>query len=143
MASPYFTDNTTFFILFFSIDRKKTMPRLNLVFPDTYFAMLQANAAKQGVSIARYARDLMDMGLQVEEATAQQRAPNAEKDNAALNEDEVKAWWKNSLLCALESRYLIRYLVDNLTHQPDEKREAVLAAVKEKAQNLVSTLIPD
>ena len=49
--------------------------------------------------------------------------------------------WQQSLLCTLESRYLLRYLVDNLTSQPTEKRDAVLTAVKEKARSQVLELL--
>ena len=116
------------------------MPRLNLLFSETYFARLQENAAKKGVSLAHYARDLIDVGLHVEEITAQQMDAN-DAPKKAVSRLGDKELWKNSLACVLESRYLLRYLVDNLAHVPREKRELVLTTVKEKAQAVAAELL--
>lgn len=119
------------------------MRRITVTFPENDFIQLQNSATKKGISLAQYLRDLVDIGRQVEEATAQQSVSNDEKNNAVLNFGDAKELWKNSLLCALESRYLIRYLVDSLPNQSDEKCETLINAVKEKAQTLVAELITD
>jgi len=113
------------------------MRRINLVLPNKYVAYLQADAVKKEVSLARHVRDLIEVGRQVEEAAAQQAEPST-LHNTHSSLDDSKELWKQSLLCALESRYLMRYLVDRLPDQSPEKRDAVLKAVKEKAQVLVN-----
>ncbi|HVV69620.1 MAG TPA: hypothetical protein VHE99_11430 [Gammaproteobacteria bacterium] len=42
---------------------------------------------------------------------------------------------------ALESRYLLRYLVDSLEQQSAEKRATVLSTVTERAQKLIAELL--
>jgi len=117
------------------------MRRITVNFSDSYFNHLQESARDKGISLAHYARGLIDFGRQVEEATAQSTALDGAKNKAVPKLDETKELWKNSLLCVLESRYLLRYLVDNLTHLPSEKRDVVLNVVKEKAQSLVTEWI--
>src|SRR3990172_13321810 len=98
------------------------MHRITITFPKNDFIQLQNSATIKGISLAQYIRDLVDIGYLAEETAAQQDS-NGVKNNIVSKLDDVKELWKNNLLCALESRYLIRYLVDNLTNQPAEKRE--------------------
>lgn len=116
------------------------MRRITVTFPDDDFEALQRQAAKKSISLAHYLRELVDIGRQVEEATAQQSALGDAKPTSSHLKDP-KELWKNSLLSVLESRYLIRYLVDHLDGQSSEKRDAVLNAVKEKAHTLVTELL--
>lgn len=64
------------------------MARLNLLFPDAYLTQLQNQAIKKGISLARYARDLIDMGLRVEEAALQYKESQAAKEPGASAPDD-------------------------------------------------------
>lgn len=117
------------------------MRRINMTFPDSYFVQLQENAAKKGVSVVQYLRNLVGIGLQVEEATTQQTATSSTKNNALSCLSDTKSLGKNMLPPVLESLYLIRYLVDSLDHQPTKEREDMLNRAKEKAQSLGTALL--
>ena len=122
---------------------EKTMRRVTINFPDKAFEQLEKNAEKKGVSLAHYLRELVKIGRQVEEATQKQpdvlSQGNPEKLSKAVDAD----LWKHNLLWTLEARYLLRYLVDSLNHQPAEKREAVLSTATEKAKTLVEELMAE
>ena len=118
------------------------MHRITITFPENDFVQLQNIATKQWISLAQYIRDLVDIGYQVEAAITPQ-VSNDVNNNTVLHLGDAKELWKTSLLCVLESRYLIRYLVDNLTNQTAEEREVVINAVKEKSQSLVAELVDD
>jgi len=70
------------------------------------------------------------VGRQAEEGTQMQISA----ENNCKPQSELEGLWKHNLQWTLESRYLLRYLVDSLKDQPIEKREVVLNTVQEKAQ---------
>jgi hypothetical protein len=117
------------------------MRRITINFPQAAFEQLQKNAIKKEVSLAYYLRELVEIGRQVEEAASLQKEAAEQKNNADFLPESDAHLWKHDLLWTLESRYLLRYLVDNMSDQSAEKREAVLGTAKEKAQVLVEELL--
>ena len=117
------------------------MRRITVTFSDASFLRLQAAANQKELSLAEYIRTLVETGCQVEEMTLRQTTENTEKKPSATSQDKTKNRRQNNLACVLESRYLLRYLVDNLAHIPREKRALVLTTVKEKAQAVAAELV--
>ncbi|MFT3741089.1 MAG: hypothetical protein QM752_00125 [Gammaproteobacteria bacterium] len=117
------------------------MPRITISFCDKDFVKLKNFAQGKGLSFAEYLRKLVEVGSRLESLEAHPQLTNACAETYQLPGQLHNELWKQGLLCALESRYLLRYLVDNLTSQPQEKRDTVLEAVKEKAQEFVKKLM--
>lgn len=102
------------------------MQRTSIGIPDDDYKKIQAQAAKKSLSVAEYMRHLILLGLKVEDA--------AENHSHDPSEDFASPGLQKKLLTwGLESRYLIRYLIQNGFQHSLEKRNAFLMEAKEKA----------
>lgn len=111
------------------------MQRTSIGIPDDDYQKILAQAAQKSLAVADYLRHLILLGLKVE-AAAENHSSDSETENAA-SLDRAQQNQKNhkKLLCwGLESRYLIRYLIQNGYQQSLEQRNTFLAAAKQKAE---------
>jgi hypothetical protein len=76
--------------------------------------------------VADYIRHLIQLGLKVEEA-AENHSNGHSKQSAALDPQKKLLTWE------LESRYLIRYLIQNGFERSLDERNAFLKEAKQKA----------
>lgn len=106
------------------------MPRITLSIPDTLLAKLRHQATEQEISLAQHVRSLVEFGVDQVASTAHTATP--------ANTREL---WKNSLAWNLESRYLLRYLVDHLLQDNTDKHALALNFAKEKAAVKVDELL--
>lgn len=123
------------------------MARLTLNFPDYDFTWIRQNALKKGLSRTQYVRELIALGRQMEMATAQKPvptdalAPPASTQEKEGGKNDKDAHWKGTVLrSVLESRYLVRYLVDNLPNCSVETRDKVLTTTQKRASELAKGL---
>jgi hypothetical protein len=56
--------------------KRRLMPKLSITFHTDVFDQLQENATQKQIPVAHYARSLIDIGLWVEEAAAQNKDGN-------------------------------------------------------------------
>jgi hypothetical protein len=126
------------------------MPRILVTLTQNVFDQLQENATQKQIPIARYARDLISIGLQVEEAVAKEGNSNNPKKNEIEKFDDLKVLWRNDLSWLLESLHLIRYLTHHMIYSEnlssDENRnrtDEIIQKAKEKAQSYVEGLLAD
>ncbi|CAN5419655.1 hypothetical protein BH10PSE19_BH10PSE19_00010 [soil metagenome] len=117
------------------------MNRISITFNDESYAKLQIQAEKKKISLAKYVRELVDIGLQVEEAASQNEDNKKLKKNEIDALGELKELWKNNLIWTLESRYLSRYLVENIAGKEEEAIAKVLEKTKEKSRSFVAGLL--
>lgn len=93
--------------------------------------------------LSEYIRSLIQIGLQVEEAT-EQFAPNSNSQNISntdLLQSNDESLWEKMLIWELESRYLIRYLVDRLPEETDGQHRSFIKKAHEKAESHVAQLL--
>lgn len=104
------------------------MQRTSIGIPDDDYKKIQAQAAKKSLPVADYIRHLILLGLKVEEA-AENHSQGHSEEAASLDRSQKKL-----LTWGLESRYLIRYFIQNGFEQSLEQRNAFLMEAKKKAE---------
>jgi hypothetical protein len=125
------------------------MPKTSIIFRDDVFNRLKKNAAERKISLAYHIRNLVSIGLQVEEASLRKEYDdNSDKNNREQN--NLKIIWENNLSWSLESVQLLRYLIRYLIHAENLSQEAnkdyidsIISTAKEKAQTYVKGLLQE
>jgi hypothetical protein len=123
----------------------KIMPRLTITFSTDVYNQFQENAAQKQIPVAHYARSLIDIGLRVEEAAAQNGDGNIKKKSEIDELGDLKKLWESDLSWILESlyliRFLIRYLINNEKLSSEDNNnhiDEIINAAKNKAQSYVN-----
>jgi malate synthase len=126
------------------------MPRILVTLSQNVFNQLQVSATQKQIPTARYARDLINVGLQVEEAIAKEENSDNSKKSDIEELGDLKILWKNNLSWLLESLHLIRYLTHHLAYSenlsPEENKnrtDEIIQKAKEKAQSYVEGLLEE
>jgi hypothetical protein len=124
------------------------MPRLTITFCTDMFNQLQENATQKQIPVAHYARSLIDIGLRVEEAAAQNRDGNNKQKSEIDELGDLKKLWETDISWLLEAlyliRYLFRYLINNEKLSPEDNNnhiDEIINAAKNKAQSYVNGLL--
>lgn len=118
------------------------MNRISITFYEEIMDKLEERKQKKGLSsIAQCVRELVELGLKIEEAASNK---NGEEDT--INEElqainELKKLLKNNMNWAMETRLLSRFLVENMPNSDKENNVEVLEKYKEKATAHVSGLL--
>jgi hypothetical protein len=124
------------------------MPRFTMTFYANEFDQLQINATQKQIPIAQYVRDLVAIGLRVEDAAAKKTQDDNTKKSEIDELGDVKKLWESDLSWLLESLYLTRYLVRHLMHNANLSLEDnqshlddIINRAKDKAQSYVNGLL--
>ena len=117
------------------------MKRPTISFTDAMYEKLEKRAKKNGLkSISECIRELVDLGLRIEESAA--KNTEKEDDTDLLSQVlELKNLLKNNLIWSLESRLLSRLLVETNSADTQENKIAILEQYKNKAQSYVDELV--
>ena len=112
------------------------MERINISFSKEVYEKLEARRHAMGQkSLAEGVRELVDLGLKIEES--------AKKNNDKEDENDIKLlreMIKNNLIWSMETRLLTRFLVENSAPSNQEKMLEILDKYKEKATDHVKGL---
>ena len=116
------------------------MKRICITLYDEAYQKLEHRRQEKGTySIAQCARELIDLGLKIEEV-----AQNPDKETPISDElkaiNEIKSLLRNDLDWSLEARLLIRFLVENTPPRHPSVNADTLSTYKEKAQDFVNRL---
>jgi hypothetical protein len=101
------------------------------------FEKIEQLAQKKALDMAEIIRMLVHIGLTVEEAATD----NSADGHDHISPQEQKFLWKTMLTWELESRYLLRHLVDNLIQGQAENRTALMEESKHQAEVYVNQLL--
>jgi predicted CopG family antitoxin len=119
------------------------MNRINVTFYDeTYEKLEDRKKSKGSKSIADCIRELVELGLKVEEAANKNNAEE-QGDGVLKTLMEVQKQLKNTLIWSLETRLLTRYMVEHMPEGNKEQQLAVLEKYKESANNHVKGLLDE
>ncbi len=116
------------------------MARFCISLLDEIHEKLKLNAKKQHISIAHYIRKLIEMGMELEKLTDQNKGGSGE-NSSIFSEEKQRILWKNLLSWSLESRVLSRVLFEKILDSkfPDVKAE--IKIIKEKSEAKASGLL--
>ena len=117
------------------------MSRINVTFYDeTYEKLEERMQANGGISIAQCIRELVDLGLKVEES-ARRNAEDEGKNDVISMLIDLKHQMKDNLIWLLETRLLARYLVENFPEMEKTDNIKILNQYKEKAITHVEKML--
>jgi len=113
------------------------MKRINVSFyPETYEKLEKRMEKNNSKSIASSIRELVDLGLKIEEAAANSNQKNNESDFL----ESFKTLLKNNLIWSMETRLLARHLVEKNTSFASDNTN-ILELCKERAANYVMGML--
>lgn len=115
------------------------MQRITISFHDENFEKLKIRAEKHNHPVAQTARELVDLGLKIEDAASSDKQTHSNDLTDSLV--ELKTMMKANLLWVLETRLLSRFLIENHANTVPEKRMEILNLYKQKAQEYVDGFI--
>jgi hypothetical protein len=114
------------------------MKRINVTFFDEIFEKLEDRMQKNSSkSIAQSIRELVELGLKIEEAANNSNDKNSGADPL----DSIVNMLKSNLIWSLETRLLTRHLIEKnaVTLADDDK--SILDVCKERAANYVMGML--
>ena len=115
------------------------MRQIPVGFPKKIEEKIRQTAKKRGTTLSHFIRELVEIGLQVEEAAAK----NLPQKNASESSDLQQDVWKKTLTWLLEIRYLMRYCVEEFLTDEKQKHSPALNTAKDKAEAFVKGLFKE
>lgn len=119
------------------------MERITVTFYEEIYEKIKNRANKKGnISIAQCVRELVELALKFEEM-AEKSDTNPKENDLVSMLSEIKNLLKNDLNWSLETRFLLRFLIEIQPNLSREKQAEVLLKYKEHAQSFVSGLLQE
>lgn len=119
------------------------MKRVNVSFYDETYEKLEAYMNEnKSKSIPHCIRELVDLGLRVTEA-AQKSNGKEEEDETLHAINKIQKQLKTNLGWVLETRLLVRYIVENSQSIEDENKSNVLEKYKESAIHYIKGMLDE
>lgn len=112
------------------------MRRITLSLPVKDLEYIEKLSQQKALSTSEYARMLIRLGLNVEK-----NVDSKNKTHLPLNLEQQKFLWQTLLSWELETRYLIRHLIEENMQQDSGKQDSLLETAKIKAQERVEELL--
>ncbi len=120
------------------------MYRLTINLSDVYFEKIQKNAKNKSLSLSEYGRKLIDFGLQAEQVMTEKGMNNTPLSTCppGINEPELsKKILKNLLAWQLESRFLIRSIVEQDYNDVKIQSTDLLTQAKKIARQQINVML--
>jgi hypothetical protein len=111
------------------------MEKITIKIDDSLFEKINDRMAKKGCkTISQCTRELIDLGLKIEEAASLQNDENIEDGIHPFLLDILKT----TMVWSLENRFLLRFLAENNTDTDPHQVSEFMKKSKEKAVNYVA-----
>src|SRR5271165_3982638 len=88
------------------------MARITISLPDEDLEYIENHAQQKALSASEYTRTLIKLGLTIEKNSGA-----IDPLNYAMDLEQQKLLWKTLLVWELETRYLVRHLVEERTQK--------------------------
>lgn len=112
------------------------MPRITLSLPTEDLEYLKKYSQQKALSASKYARMLIKLGITVEK-----NGGLMDSHPHTLYDERQRFLWKTLLSWGLETRYLVRHLVEEKAQKNPEQQNELLETAKIKAQERVEELL--
>jgi hypothetical protein len=115
-------------------NQEKTMEQITLKLDDSTLEKMRARMAiKECKTLSQCARELIDLALKIEETAACNKGDSDEIDMMEL--------LKNNLIWSLETRFLIRFLLQHSQQIDTEKTSEFMTIAKTRATEAVDEIL--
>jgi predicted CopG family antitoxin len=114
------------------------MKRINVTFFEETYEKLEERMKKNGdKSIANSIRELVDLGLKIEEAARKNQGNHGAEEDSR----ELIAMLKKNLIWSLETMFLARHMVSGMPVNKAAGETNILEACKDRASNYVMGML--
>jgi hypothetical protein len=114
------------------------MEQITMKVDDAVFEKIKVRMEKNGCkTLAQCARELLELGLRIEEAAANQEAGSDENDvlGILLNLTKTNTQW------VLETRFFVKFLMENWNRMESSQLSLFMDKAKERAAVVVHELV--
>ena len=109
------------------------MARLTINLTDAQFEKIKTLAEQRSMTLSHCSTHLIDLGLRVEDASRQPKVSAEGALTSSPHIQQTNRQWQKLLTWALESRYLIRYLITRSSQESVEQRRCFYARGETKS----------
>src|SRR5689334_15095393 len=102
---------------------------------------LRKNAKERDIALAQYVRNLVDIGLRVEEMSAKKEAGQDDKNGLEHELEFQKMLLQKGLSVHFETLYLIRYMLAHLPEEQPGDHNKMLDNAQIKSKSMVEKLL--
>ena len=116
------------------------MKRISVSFYDEIYKIIEAIAKEEGLpSMAHCIRELVDLAIKLK-AAAKEASQKNDKNEVLTLVSELKNLFQNNLNWVLETRLLVRYLVENHPGDDRQNQIEILKKYKKSANDYIKGL---
>ena len=128
----------------FMIIREENSPmqRISISFFEETYQIISERAEQKKLSIANYIRNLVELGLKVEDMSSE-NSSSEEESPIQKDLNILKKLLKKNLIAELESRMLTRYLTLHCSEGSEEDNREALRKAKETSEALVEGMLEE
>lgn len=116
------------------------MERITIGFYPEIYEKLEERAKQKNLKVSQYVRQLVDLGLRIEEMSEQKSDNNTSTDPIEKALAFQQKLLQKEFLSSHETLYLVRYLLANSPEKNSGDHSKMLEAAKMKAQSLLEVL---
>jgi len=113
------------------------MERITVSFHDELYKTLEKNSEQKKIALAKYVRDLVEIGLRIEEMTAE----SDEKKSGLNGLDAIKKMLESDLKATQEILYMTRYIIVNLPNGNAQKHDEIRSEARVRAKAFVEGML--
>jgi hypothetical protein len=117
------------------------MKQICITFDDELQEKLRRNAKEKNTKLGQYIRNLVDLGLRVEEMSAQKKAEGDKPDPLTEEFALFKKLLQKNLVSSYEMLYLIRHILTKMPEKTPGEHRAFADQAETKAQSFVAGLL--
>ncbi len=108
--------------------------------PEELHEKLKSGAKKQHISLSQYLRKLVEMGMELESLSDENKKGDGD-NTSVFSEEKQRVLWKNLLSWSLETRVLTRVLFGKILDAKFSDVDDEINMIKEKAEAKVDGLL--
>lgn len=117
------------------------MKQICITFDDELQEKLRRNAKDKNMKLGQYIRNLVDLGLRVEEMSAQKKTGDDKPDPLISELDLFKNLLQKDLVSSYEMLYLIRHILTKMPEKTPGEHRTFSDQAETKAQSFVAGLL--
>lgn len=119
------------------------MERISIGFYPEIYTKLEKRADQKKLKLAQYIRQLVELGLRIEEMSEQKEGDKTDQNPIEKALAFQQKLLQKGFLSSHEALYLVRYMLPHLEEKNSGDHAKMLEAAKVKSQSLLEILIEE
>jgi hypothetical protein len=119
------------------------MERITVSFSGETYEKIAKRADTKQMKVAAYVRQLVELGLRIEEMSEQKSSENQTKDPLEKSLQLLQKLLQKEFTSNQETLYLVRYILTNIAEKNTGDHAKMLDAAKVKAQTILEVILEE